>query len=91
MQRQACAQDGRCHNLAVWRRDACDAERSDVFLVAVFQLLTDLIGENLSHTFEVSAETQTVLLDVHVAHLCDEFVENRVLLSKIDDLHILSL
>ena len=59
--------------------------------MAVFQMLADLISEDLSEPFEVSAETLAVLLDSLVAHLCDEFVENRILLTEVDDFHIILL
>jgi hypothetical protein len=39
-------------------------------------MLADLVCEDLSESFEVSAETHAVLLDALVTHLRDEFVEN---------------
>ena len=91
MQRQTGTENRSHYNLVVRSRDVCYAQRSHVFLMAVFQMLADLISEDLSEPFEVSAETLAVLLDSLVAHLCDEFVENRILLTEVDDFHIILL
>ena len=91
MQRKTGTENRSHYNLVVRSRDVCYAQRSHVFLMAVFQMLADLISEDLSEPFEVSAETLAVLLDSLVAHLCDEFVENRILLTEVDDFHIILL
>ena len=52
--------------------------------------MADFICEDFAKSFKVSAETHAVLLYALVAHLCDEFIENGVLLSKVDDFHLLA-
>jgi hypothetical protein len=52
-------------------------------------MLADLVCEDLSKSFEVSAETHAVFLDAFVTHLRDEFVENGILLTKVDYFHII--
>ena len=91
MERKPSAENCGYDDLVVRSRDVCYAQRGHVFLMTVFQMLADLISEDLSEPFEVSAETLAVLLDSLVAHLCDEFVENGILLTEVDDFHILLL
>ena len=45
----------------------------------------------ISESFKVLAESHAVLLDLLVTHLRNEFVENGILLSKVDDFHILKV
>ena len=87
LERQAGPEDGGDHERGVAGGHAGDAEgRDDVFL-GVGELLRELIGEDLSYAFEIGPETEAVLLDDGIPHLCDKVVENGRVLSEIDDFH----
>ena len=81
------AKNGRNHNLVVMCVYVCNAERCHELLLGIFERLTDFVCEDLAESFKVPAESQTILLDSYVAHFRYEFVENRVLLAKVDDFH----
>ena len=52
-------------------------------------MLADFVCKDFSQSFKISAETHAVLLYAFVTHLRNEFVENGILLTKVDDFHIM--
>ena len=54
---------------------------------AVVQGLAYLIGEDLTDTFQIPAESHVVLLDILVPYLCDKLVQNGVAVTQVDDSH----
>ena len=89
MKRKSGTKDG-CYNYAaVISRDLRYSKRCHILFAGIVKVLAYLIGENLAESFEISAETHAVLLDSLVTHLRNEFVENGIFLSKVDDFHFL--
>ena len=87
LERQAGPEDGGDHERGVAGGHAGDAQGGDDVFLGVVECFGKLIGEDFSDAFKIGPETEAVLLDDGVPHLCDEVVENGRVLSEIDDFH----
>ena len=64
------------------------SERSHNLLDGIIQGLADLVCEDFTYPFKIPPETHPVFLDVLVAHLSHEIVQDAVFLAEVDDFHI---
>ena len=74
MERQASTEDGSHHKLIAWHSRLGNAKRSGDILCLVAQLAAYLVGNDFTDTLHVGAETDAVVLDVHIAYFSDELV-----------------
>lgn len=56
-------------------------------LVAIRKELTDLVCFDMSDADNVLTETHTLVLDIHIAQLCQEGIEDAAVFAKIDYFH----
>lgn len=47
------------------------------------ELLTQLIGHDLTDALNIATEAHGILLYLYIAHLCDEVAEERILLNEV--------
>ena len=87
LERQAGPEDRGDHERGVAGRDTGDTEGGDDVFLGVGEFLGEFIGKDLADAFEIGPETETVFLDGGIPHLCDEIVENRRVLTEIDNFH----
>ncbi len=52
------------------------------------ELLTDLVGHDLTCPLYIATETHSIPLDIYVTHLRDKVTEKRVLLDEMFYLHL---
>ena len=83
-------QDSCRHCRGVEGRHICDSERSHNLLDGIIQGLADLVCEDFAYPFKIPSETHPVFLDVLVAHLSHEIVQDAVFLAEVDDFHSIS-
>ena len=82
MQRQSRSQYHAQHELFRRQTNIRNTQRRLYMFKLVSQRFADFVGKYFAQTFQISAETHTVLLNVDVAHLSQKFVKNRICFVK---------
>ena len=80
MQRQTGTQDSSQNNAVGDLRNSGNTQRRGHILGCVVEALAYLHRHEFTYAFNITAETQRITLDVHIANLGDELVENTVVL-----------
>ena len=90
MQRKTGTKDGSEYKMVSDRVHWRYAEGRLYVGMLIIEGLADLDRHELTDTLDVTTETETIFLDLHVTYLAQVLVEHTIVLREVNDFHIIA-